>query len=384
MLQAALVTCIALVTYNYFVYPVAVIALSRLRPPPRLPELPPAREDWPSVSLVIAAYNEDRVIGAKIGNSLALDYPRDRLEIIVVSDGSDDRTADIVMSFADEGIIGLHNSARRGKSSALNRGVARAVGDIVVFSDANNDFAIDALQLLVRHFADPAVGGVCGIKQIKPAEDRQSTQGDSLYWRYESAIKRAEGRLGSITNADGEIFAVRRRLYRPLDEQIINDDTQITFDLVNQGYRVLYEPAALSYELASPHIRDDFFVKVRMVAGGFQSLTLNARMFLPPRRAFAVAFVSHKVLRWMAPLPLLGLLASSAALSAQPAYAVLFGLQLLVYITAAWGARAIQRGPVPTLVYVPFYFTAMNLAALLGLWRFLVGAQGTHWQKAAR
>lgn len=385
LLQAALIACLAIVAYNYAVYPLLVIGLARLRPPNRPPDLPPVPGEWPRVSLVIAAYNEERVIEGKIRNSLALDYPHDRLEIIVVSDGSADRTPAIVASFADQGVIGLHDPPRRGKSAALNRGVGRAEGDIVVFSDANNDFAPDALRVLVRHFADPAVGGVCGVKQIKPAADRHSTQGDSMYWRYESAIKQAEGRLGSITNADGEIFAIRRRLYRPLDERVINDDTQVTFDLVNQGYRVLYDPAARSYEYASSHIRDDFYVKVRMVAGGFQSLAWNAGMFLPPRRAFAVAFLSHKVLRWTAPVPLLGLLGLSAALSStRPLYATLFVAQVVFYAIAAWGARAIRHGPLPTLVYVPFYFSAMNLAALTGLWRFLRGRQGTDWRKAAR
>jgi len=383
-LEIALAACLAAVAYNYVGYPLLVIALARLRPRASPPPLPPARSDWPTLSLVIAAYNEERVIGDKIRNSLTLDYPRERLEIIAVSDGSSDRTPEIVRSFEEQGVIGLYDSPRRGKSSALNRGVARAGGDVVVFSDANNDFAPDALQLLVRHFADPAVGGACGVKQIKPAEDRQSTQGDSLYWRYESAIKQAEGRLGSITNADGEIFAIRRRLYRPLDERVINDDTQVTFDLVNQRYRVLYEPAARSYEYASSHIRDDFFVKVRMVAGGFQSLAMNARMFLPPRRLFTLAFVSHKVLRWTAPVPLLGLLVLSAALSARPVYAALFAAQVVFYAAAAWGVHAIRRAPLPALLYVPFYFTAMNLAALTGLWRFLLGKQGTDWRKAAR
>lgn len=384
MLAAAFACCAALVVYNYVLYPALVIALARLRPAGAPPPLPPARSDWPSVSFVIAAYNEERVIADKIRNTLALDYPRERLEVIVVSDGSNDGTPQIAASFAEQGVCGLHEPPRRGKSSALNRGVARACGELVVFSDANNDFAPGAVQALARHFADPRVGGVCGVKQIKPASDRQSTQGDGLYWKYESAIKQAEGRLGSITNADGEIFAIRRRLYRPLDERVINDDTQVTFDLVNQGYRVLYEPAARSYEYASRHIRDDFFVKVRMVAGGFQSLALNAGMFLPPRRAFTLAFLSHKVLRWTAPLPLLGMLAASAALSAQPAFATLFAGQLAFYAVAAWGAHAIGRRELPGPVYVAFYFSAMNLAALVGLWRFLRGRQGTAWRKAAR
>lgn len=385
MLEATLFTCIALVGYNYVVYPLLVIAAARLRRRPAPAPLSAERAAWPTVSFVIAAYNEERVIAEKLRNTLAIDYPRERLEILVVSDGSTDRTHEIAAGFASEGVVALHEPPRRGKSAALNRGVEQARGEIVVFSDANNDFAPEALRALVRHFSDPSVGGVCGVKQIKPAEDRQSTRGDSLYWRYESAIKRAEGRLGSITNADGEIFAIRRALYRPLDERVINDDTQVTFDLVNQRCRVAYEPEARSYEHASISIRDDFHVKVRMVAGGYQSLALNWRMFLPPRSWFTLAFLSHKVLRWIAPLPLAGIFVCSAILAARPVYAALLGAQLLFYGTAAYGAGVISRGPLPRLVYVAFYFTAMNVAALVGLWRFLRRAQGTRiWRKAAR
>jgi biofilm PGA synthesis N-glycosyltransferase PgaC len=384
VLTGAFAACAALVAYNYVLYPALVIALARLKPAATPPSLPADRGQWPSVSFIIAAYNEERVIADKIRNTLAIDYPAERLEVIVVSDGSNDATPTIAASFADRGVCSLHDPPRRGKSSALNRGVARAGGEIVVFSDANNDFAPGALQALVRHFAVEAVGGVCGVKQIKPAADRQSTQGDGLYWRYESAIKAAEGRLGSITNADGEIFALRRRLYRPLDERVINDDTQVTFDLVSQGFRVLYEPEARSYEYASRSIRDDFFVKVRMVAGGYQSLAMNAAWFLPPRRAFTLAFLSHKALRWLAPLPLAGLFACSAALAARPFFTAALAAQLAFYATAAWGARAIARRELPGPAYVAFYFSAMNLAALLGLWRFLRGRQGTSWRKAAR
>jgi poly-beta-1,6-N-acetyl-D-glucosamine synthase len=383
MLYAVLLACLLLVVYNYALYPLIVIGLARLRPARRLPELPKDRSTWPSLSLVIAAYNEERVIAGKLENSVSLDYPKERFEIIVVSDGSTDTTHAIAQGFADRGVVALHSPPRRGKSSALNRGVAAAHGEVVVFSDANNDFAPGALQALARHFADAAVGGVCGVKRIKAAEARQSTTGDSLYWRYESALKEAEGRLGSITNADGEIFAIRRALYVPLDERIINDDTQVTFDLVNQGRRVAYERGAESYEYASISVRDDFYVKVRMVAGGFQSLAWNWRMFVPPRRLFSLAFLSHKALRWLAPLPLLGILACSLLLWNPLGY-VLLAAQVLFYGVAAYGARAIRNGPLPTAVYVPFYFTAMNTAALFGLWRFLRRSQGTDWRKAAR
>jgi cellulose synthase/poly-beta-1,6-N-acetylglucosamine synthase-like glycosyltransferase len=380
MLEGVFFASAALLVYHYVLYPALVIAGARLL---RRQSMPPSAE-WPSVSFIIAAYNEERVIAAKLRNTLALDYPKERIEIIVVSDGSNDTTEAIVRSFAPDGVVSLHDPQRRGKTAALNRAVGRANGDIVVFSDANNDFAPDAVRKLVRHFADPSVGGVCGAKRIKPDAERQSSVGDGLYWRYESAVKSAESRLGTITNADGEIFAVRRDLYRTVPEYIINDDAQITLDLVKQGYRVRYEPEAHSYEFASIHIRDDFHVKVRMVAGGFQTLVENAAALFPLRSWFAWAFFSHKTLRWLAPLLLILVLAASALLSAGPLYRAALGAQLAFYGLALGGYWRVGRGTMPLAVSVPFYFTAMNLAALWGLLRFLRRSQTVQWRKAQR
>jgi len=367
------------ITYHYFLYPFIVIVLSWYRPRASRAVEPAT---WPQVTFLIAAYNEERVIADKLRNTLELDYPGP-LDILVVSDGSSDRTPEIVAEFAQRGVTSLHQAERRGKTAALNRGVAQARGEIIVFSDANNEFSKDALSELVKHFGDPAVGGVCGVKHIKSAEDRQSSLGDGLYWRYESAIKYAEGRIGSITNADGEIFAIRKSLYRPLNERIINDDTQITIDLVSQGHRVLYEPAARSYEYASISIVDDFHVKVRMVAGGFQSLFLNWRLFLLPRSWFAWAFLSHKLLRWLAPEFLILLFLGTLWINDGP-YRVLLLAQLVFYAVASYGFMRIRRGPLPMLVYIPFYFCAMNLAALFGLFRLIAGKQKTQWRKAER
>lgn len=370
----------ALLAYHYVLYPALVIGCARLA---RRHSAPPPTQ-WPRVSFVIAAYNEEHAIADKLRNTLALDYPKDRFEIIVVSDGSDDATEAIVRSFAPQGVDSLHEPQRRGKTAALNRAVKHANGDIVVFSDANNEFAPDAIKKLVRHFGDPRVGGVCGAKRIKPAAERQSSVGDGLYWRYESAVKFAESILGTITNADGEIFAVRRDLYRPVPEHIINDDAQITLDLVGQGYRVRYEPEAHSYEFASIHIRDDFHVKVRMVAGGFQTLVENAAALFPLRSWFAWAFFSHKTLRWLAPLFLILVLATSAALSAEPLYLAALAAQLGFYGLALAGYWRIGRAPMNAMTYVPFYFTTMNLAALCGLLRFLLRRQTVQWRKAQR
>lgn len=382
MMLALFFVAAALVVYHYLLYPAAVILAARLRAPEPEETLPDVAT-LPALTLLIAAYNEERVIESKLRNSLTLDYPRDRLEVIVVSDGSSDDTPAIVRRFADRGVVSLHEPARRGKTAALNRGVAAARGELVVFSDANNLFDPDALMRLVARFRDPRVGGACGLKSILDAGERESSQGDSLYWRYESAVKLAESRLGSITGADGEIFAVRKHLYRPLDERLINDDAAITFDIVRQGHRVIYEPRAVSREPASLRLEDDFFVKVRMVSGGFQTVAFYRRDLLPPRSWFALAFLSHKLLRWLMPVFLVMVFVTSAVLALRPFFLVFLVLQSVFYLLAVLGWLLRRRRPA-TLLYFPCYFTVMNLAALTGLYRYLLHSQTTLWRKAER
>lgn len=382
LLEWLFFVCTALVVYHYLLYPALVILLSRLRKSDDSASERPTDSAPPSVTVVIAAYNEERVIAQKLENTLALDYPAERLQVIVAAHGSSDATADLARGFGSRGVRVLHEPARRGKTAALNRAVEAASSEIIVFSDANNQFNTDALRQLVRHFADPQVGGVCGLKQIYESADRESAVGDGLYWKYESAIKIAESRLGSITGADGEIFAIRRALYRPLDESLINDDAAITFELVRNRYRVLYEPAARSYEHASIRIEDDFNVKVRMVSGGFQTLSRYWRFLMPPRRAFAWAFISHKVLRWLAPEFLVLMLACSILLVAQPFFQLMLVAQVGFYVLAWLGWSRRTRGAMPIALYVPFYFCAMNLAALFGLYRFVTST--TQWKKAER
>jgi cellulose synthase/poly-beta-1,6-N-acetylglucosamine synthase-like glycosyltransferase len=383
LLTVVFFVCAALAVYHYVVYPALVILLARAAGAAGEPaEVPDAK--LPTVTVVIAAYNEERVIADKLANTLALDYPAGRLDVMVVADGSNDATHEIAGSFSDRGVSVLHQPQRRGKTAALNRAVAAARADVIVFSDANNLFNADAVRKLVRHFADPRVGGVCGLKQIFESADRESAVGDGLYWKYESAIKIAESRLGSITTADGEIFAVRHALYQPLDESLINDDAAITFDLIRARHRVLYEPAARSYEQASISIEDDFNVKVRMVSGGFQTLSRQWRFLLPPRRLFALAFLSHKVLRWTAPELLIAMLLSSAVLAArgEALFMAFLAMQLAFYALAAAGWKLRKRGPLAMPLYVPFYFCAMNTAALFGLYRHLT--RSTQWKKAVR
>ena len=380
-----LVVAVGLLLFHFVGYPLLVQTLARLRSQSPLVVGASNTEQLPSVTLVIAAYNEERVIARKLVNSLALDYPQELLQIVVVSDGSTDRTHEIVSGFADQGVVALHDPPRSGKSAALNRAVAVAAGDIVLFSDANNDFNPAAVRMMVRHFADQRVGGVCGRKSIVAAPDRQASEGDSLYWRYESAIKKAESDLGIMTTADGEIFAIRRALWHPLPADVINDDAEITFGLVRDDYRIVYELDAVSSELASARLEDDFRVKVRMIAGGFQTVQRHWRQLLPPRSAFAWAFLSHKLLRWLTPFFLVAVWLASLMLAASPIGALLLGAQVLFYGVAVLAWYAQRRHNLPTWQYLPLYFSLMNVAAILGLCRFLAGDGVTAiWQKAAR
>lgn len=372
------VTCVVVAIYHYLVYPIAVMIGSKLTV-----NGAPVADYEPSISFVIAAYNEEKVIRQKLANTLALDYPREKLEIIVVADGSSDMTPAIASEFADRNVTCLFDPVRRGKSHALNRAVAASHGEIVVLSDANNEFSLDALRWLLHALSQPSAGGVSGAKRIIENRDRAASMGDSLYWRYESIIKLAESRLGGTVAADGEIFAMRRVLYRPIPQEVINDDAFLTMAVVLQGYRVLYEPRAVATEEASISIAEDFRVKVRMVAGGYQFLAMHG-LALAGSGWFAVKFVSHKILRWLMPVFLIVLLSISVLRSGEFSYGLLLLAQALFYGLAALGALVPAARQASRLVYVPFYFTAMNLAAFAGLVRFLRGRQGVLWSKAAR
>jgi len=376
---------VLLIVYNYVLYPVLIISLAAV-----LRTLAPARFRVPpddtshTVSFIIAAYNEERVIGEKINNTLALDYPRERLEIIVVSDGSDDRTPEIVQQYEAQGVRLLHQPERRGKTAALNRAVAAASGDIIVFSDANNHFKQDAVRKLVRHFAQDRIGGVCGSKRIHQSDERESASGDGLYWKYESSIKSAESDIGSITGADGEIFAMRRHLYAPIPESVINDDAEITFRILSQGYRVIYDHDAESHEEASIRIQDDFNVKVRMVAGGYQTIQRWPLQTVVPTSWHAFTFLSHKVLRWLAPVFMIVAFFGTLALSGHLLYRTLFLLQLPIYLAALAGVLMKNKGTMPSVIYIPYYLVVMNAAAFVGLLRYLNKKQTTRWRKAER
>lgn len=373
---------VSLFIYNYFIYPLAIIFLSKLRVDPHLENISEF-SDYPKVSFIIAAYNEELVIKQKITNTLSLEYPKDKFEIIIVSDGSDDSTPDIVREYSSEGIIGLHQSARQGKSAALNRAVECSSGEIIVFSDANNDFSIDSVKMLIKHFSDESIGAVTGAKHIYESNDRQAASGDGLYWKYESSIKQAESSLGSITGADGEILALRKEMFKPIDQSKINDDAAITFDIIKSGYRMIYEKEAKAYEEASKDLIEDFNVKVRMTAGGFQTLSFEKDYLFPPTNWFSFTFISHKVLRWLAPHFLIVMLLLPVLVLYRPEMLVFFLLQISFYSLSLYGWLN-RTKKLHSLFYIPMYFSSMNLALFYGFLRYINKNTDTIWKKAER
>src|SRR5262249_28875794 len=329
-----------LLAQTYFLYPLWLLLLSRLRPAWRGTPVRP--RSWPAVSLVVAAHDEAGCIEEKLRNSLALDYPPDRLEVLIGSDGSTDRTDALVQGCTDPRVH-LSSAPRAGKTSVLNRCIPAARGDIVVLADANTRIEPGALKALVRHFADPRVGAVCGRLQLY--NPTRAEYEESAYWRYESWLKALEGTQGAVVGANGGLYAMRRELFTPLPPSTIVDDFVIALRLLDQGYRVLYEPEALAAEESGEDCGREFGRRARIAAGNFQSLGLVPGLLSPLRGFPAFAFWSHKVLRWCAPALMLVALAANAALLDRPFYRFTMAVQVGFYSRPQ--PRGMAAGPAP-------------------------------------
>lgn len=368
-----------LIFYHYLLFPILIFVMAKIRN-----MTADKKEIFPSVSFIIAAYNEEKVIREKILNSLNLNYPPQYIEIIVVSDGSTDSTPKIVQEYESQGVKSVFSPPRKGKTAALNHGVKYATGEIIVFSDANSMFKADAINKLIRNFNDPSIGGVCGRKSIVTNRDRESSKGDSLFWDFESTIKTWQGQAGSISNADGEIFAIRHSLYQDIPEEIINDDQIITFDIISKGCRVIYEPEAVSFEEASIVLEDDFKVKARMVTGGYQIISRYRDTLFPPNNYFAFQFISHKVLRYVMPFFLITLFFSNLFIT-NGIFLYVFILQVLFYCAALIGFILKKLNIKQGIFYIPNYYCIMNIAAIYGFFYYFRGSSGVAvWKKAAR
>jgi cellulose synthase/poly-beta-1,6-N-acetylglucosamine synthase-like glycosyltransferase len=372
-LEIAFWASLAALAWTHLLYPLAIALLARMRP-----RLVAAADILPTVSLIIPAYNEEDVIEAKLENALALDYPADRLEIVVTSDDSSDATHALVERFADRGVR-LIRCARGGKVAAQDRAVAETTGAIVAFGDANVRWDADALRRLVRPFADAQVGMACG--NVRLENPAGGTNQEGLYWRYEMWLRRRESLVHSMTGSNGAIYAVRREAYRQVDPRF-GHDLSFPYLMVQNGYRAVYEPSARATESMTTDIEDEFRRKVRMFEHCWLIL-FRGRMFGLRRLGpvYWVEIVSHRLLRyWSGPLHLV-LLATSAALATHGAvYAVVLLAQLAGLALVA--LSMLLRGRVRVL-RVLHYYLLVTLATVIALVGYLRRGVPATWDKAA-
>lgn len=340
----------------------------------------------PSVSMLIAAYNEEATIEEKLKNCLAIDYPQDKLEIIIGSDGSKDRTNEIVGKYASQQIHLVVSQERQGKAAVLNKLAQLAQGKIFVFSDANSMYRRDAIARLVPHFADDQVGGVCGRLVLLNKNGQIEAGGERFYWDYENYLKYLEGKIKTVFGANGAIYAIRRELFKTLPrDKVVTDDLLIPLSIAQRGYDIVYEKEAQAYEFAAPDLKSEFKRKVRIGAGNFHGMREILPLLSPLRGFISFGLWSHKIIRWMVPFLLIVMFVSNLMLWEVPLfYNTLFTLQTLFYALAfvAWilGRFDIH---VPLLIY-PYYFVVVNLALLIGFFKFLTHTQKPAWSRVER
>ena len=334
---------------------------------------------WPEISVLISVFNEGKHIAARIENLLALNYPADKLEILIGSDGSEDTTNEIASKYNDPRLKLLAFSPRRGKPSVLNRLVPQAQGELLVFTDANALYAADALRKQARHFADSRIGGVCG-RLILHGAGSETEEGP--YWKLETFMKQRESVMDSCLGANGAIYAIRRALWPGIPDNTLIDDFVIAMRVREQGSRVIYDTDAVATEDLPQSVSHEMTRRIRIGAGGFQSLFLCWRSLLPWRGPYTFAFWSHKVLRWLVPFFMIAALVSTFALLPRPTFVALLVLQLAFYALACAGAL-LQRMKI-VLFNAPYYFVTINLALLLGFFRFITGTQQAAWKRTAR
>jgi cellulose synthase/poly-beta-1,6-N-acetylglucosamine synthase-like glycosyltransferase len=364
------------VFYTYAGYPLLLWLLSCFK---RLEA--PGSEATPSVSVVMSAFNEEGAIQGRIENLISQDYPADKIEIIVVSDGSTDKTCDMVRSLLRDNVKLVVLGERHGKASALNQGIARAKGEIIVFADARQRFKVDAVSHLAASFGDPHVGCVSGELVFLRDDDSTINAEMGAYWRYEKWIRKMESRTGSVIGATGAIYAMRRELYRALPPSTILDDVLTPLNVVLQGFRCTFNRCAVAYDAVSKDAGQEWLRKVRTLAGNWQLLSLQPALFLPWRNPCWWRFVSHKILRLLVPYAL-GLLLVSSALLPEGFYRAMTALQLLVYAMSCVGA-VVPAARSFRIVNVSYFFLVMNFAAVSGFWRWVTGRCVTVWQPAA-
>lgn len=379
-------TSLFIALYTYAGYGIVIYALVKIKRLLFKGAPSPDTGFEPEVAFVVPCYNELDYIDSKIKNCQALDYPKEKLKLVFITDGSDDGTNIKAAAYPD--VTVLHEAQRKGKAAAENRVMRHVHSPIIIFSDANTILPSHAVRRIVRHYANPKVGAVSGEKRILSGEkDNATAAGEGLYWKYESFLKRMDSELYSIVGAAGELFSFRRELYSDLEEDTILDDFVESLRIAGKGYRVVYEPEAYAMETASDSVKEELKRKIRICAGGWQSMHRLTSLLNPFRYGvLTFQYISHRVLRWsIVPLLLLLLFPINAYLASTHIFYQLFFLaQCLFYIMAISGWFLENRRIRVKALFVPYYFFIMNYAVFLGFFRYINGSQAAAWERAKR
>jgi cellulose synthase/poly-beta-1,6-N-acetylglucosamine synthase-like glycosyltransferase len=368
-----------LIVYTYIGFPLGVVLRGLLWGRPYKQE---ALTNLPAISIVISAYNEARSIEAKLHNILSMEYPRDRLEVVIASDGSTDGTDAIVEEYKDKGVK-LLSLPRIGKAAALNAAVNAASGEILVFSDANSMYKADAIQKLVQPFANPQVGGVAGNQVYKMKNSRSSSiDGEHAYWNFDRMLKKFQSKSGNTLAATGAIYAIRRSLFRPIPDGV-SDDFVTSTGVIVQGYRLVFAPEAIAYEPVAATSQAEFGRKVRVIIRSWKAFLFRRELLNPFRYKFyAIQLFSHKILRYLVVFPLLMLLLVSPFLwQTGFIYQLATVGQIAFYCCAlfGWMLNGIRFGR-KKIFTIPFYFCMVNAASLVAVIHVLRGHQIKHWE----
>lgn len=364
-----------LIFYTYVGYSLVVLLLARFTR-----DTVERREIEPRITFLITAYNEEKNIAKKLINTLDLDYPKEKLEIIVASDGSTDRTDEIVNSFAGRGVRLVRVEGRAGKTETQNQAVRQATGDIIVFSDATTRYEHMNLRNIARNYADPKVGAVSGRYEYYNPTGATIGVGNILFWKYENFIKRSQTRIKTITGCCGCIYSVRRNLYEPLPADIISDLVE-PLKILEKGYRIVFEPEAVAYEETTEKSAEEFNMRIRVITRGMRGMLYMRKLLNPFRHGFvAFQLISHKLLRWLVPLFMVVALVANAFLLGEPFYDATFALQVAFYLLALVGLIAERANVKFKLFSIPLYFSTVNLASLISMYRTWKGHKAVTWE----
>ena len=378
VMQWVLWTNVGLILYVYIGYPALLWLLNKLK------------GEWlvgfgesyePRISLIVAAHNEERVIAQKLENTLELEYPRDKLEILIVSDGSADMTAEIVRRYTGRGVHLLELLQNYGKATAQNSAVEHATGEILLFTDADVLLSPESLHQMIAHLSYDDVGCVVGRVVYSNERETVVTKGENAYWRYELALREQESRLGILAMGSGALIALRRSLFAPMDPGV-SEDFVLPMNVAMKGYKTVYaSEVGARTELSQDRPGEMFRTKVRTITMDVRGVLICRAILNPLRYPFyAWGLTSHKLLRWMVPYFLIGILGINLMLMKYPVYRLIMGLQAAFYTLALAGYFWQKKGGAPKIAGIPFSFCLINLAALVGVGGFVMGKKAGRWQ----